>query len=185
MCTHTSLYRQLIPALAISLLGVTVTAVVAADDPFVDSVAPVLARRCLSCHNDNKTGGNLSLVDPRRLIDDGYVSVSDATQSHLVDLITPQDGRAEMPKDADPLNPQELAAISRWIDAGAAIPESYRIEPPEIADLNWWSLRPIEIPAQALDSRWVDERIDAKLRDNGLSPLPAADPVDIDPQNHL
>ena len=73
-----------------------------ADDLFRDEVAPLLARRCLSCHNDSKPEGGLSMTRPVTLVDD-YVDRSNGSASHLLTLITPQRGRAEMPKDADPL----------------------------------------------------------------------------------
>ncbi|WP_182867166.1 DUF1549 domain-containing protein [Rhodopirellula sp. JC639] len=148
-----------------------------ADDPFTDSVAPVLARRCLSCHNDQKSGGGLSLVDPRRLIELGYVEVSDAPSSHLVELISPHDGRAEMPKDSDPLRPDQIAAIVAWIDSGANIPAGFRIEPATVADRDWWSLRPIKPAPQGELHSIVDSMIDAKLADYSLNPLPTADPL--------
>ncbi|QEF96215.1 hypothetical protein Mal15_02420 [Stieleria maiorica] len=150
-----------------------------ADELFTDSVAPVLAGRCLSCHNDEKSGGGLSLVDPRRLIEQGYVEVSDAPSSHLVELISPDDGRAEMPKDSDPLRPDQIAAIAQWIESGANIPTGFRIEPASVADRDWWSLRPIASAPQGDLHSIVDRLIDAKLAEHALTPLPAADPISL------
>ncbi|QDV47689.1 hypothetical protein Enr13x_76000 [Stieleria neptunia] len=167
---------KLMPLLT-CLFAIVAGQVADADDPFVDSVAPVLARRCLSCHNDQKTGGGLSMVDPQRLIDGGYVEVSEAESSHLVELISPSDGRAEMPKDSDPLTAEEITAIRAWIDAGAILPPDYQIQPLKIADRQWWSLEPIVAGAEGTLRTIVDERIDANLARQGLNPLPPADPV--------
>ena len=46
----------------------------AASDQFTEVVAPLLSSKCLSCHNDEKNEGDLSLVDPQQLIDDGVVN---------------------------------------------------------------------------------------------------------------
>jgi WD40 repeat protein len=40
-------------------------------------------------------------------------------ESHLITLITPIDGEAEMPQKADPLPEDQLAMISRWVAEGA------------------------------------------------------------------
>nr|WP_161501280.1 DUF1549 and DUF1553 domain-containing protein [Rhodopirellula sp. SM50] len=151
--------------------------VAVADETFLDSVAPVLARRCLSCHNDQKSGGGLSMVDPQQLIDDGYIEVADAGSSHIVELISPSNGRAEMPKDSDPLSAEEITAIRSWIDAGAVLPANFQLQPPKIADRQWWSLEPIGSDAEGELRSIVDERLDAKLAQQGLTALPPADPV--------
>ena len=136
-----------------------------------------LARRCLSCHGESKAEGDLSLTDPRRLIEDGYVEPDDPSSSHLLQLISPVDGRAEMPKDSDPLTKQERALVARWIKDGATIPERFRLEPPSIADRNWWSLRPIQASSGSVTSEWIDDRIDVELTGRKLDPLPVADPI--------
>ncbi len=166
----------LMPLLA-CLFAIPAGSPAAADDPFLNSVVPVLARRCLSCHNDQKTGGGLSMVEPQRLIDDGYIAGADAGSSHIVELISPSNGRAEMPKDSDPLSAEEITAIRRWIDAGAVLPPDFQLQPPKIADRQWWSLEPIGSDAEGELRTIVDERLDAKLVQHGLTPLPPADPV--------
>lgn len=159
------------------LLFVVDASAVRSGDLFVDSVAPILSRRCLSCHNDTKTGGGLSMVNPQRLIDDGYVDQSDAAASHLMALIAPDEGVATMPKDSDPLRPAQITSIKSWIDSGAKIPDAFRIEPPRIADLQWWSLQPISSRADQDRHATIDDLIESRLVDKGLVPLPPADAV--------
>ena len=40
-------------------------------------------------------------------------------ESYLVQQITPADGKAEMPKEKDPLSEDEIKKIREWIAAGA------------------------------------------------------------------
>lgn len=153
-----------------------------ADDSFVDDVAPILARRCLSCHNDKKTEGDLSMVDPRQLVQQGFIDESDAASSHLMELITPVDALAVMPKNSDPLTPDQIAAIRKWINGGATVPSGYRLQPPRIADRQWWSLQPISPEraspiAGSVANNIIDKLIDAKLAEKGLTRLPTADSI--------
>ncbi len=117
------------------------------DSLFLDHVAPIFQQRCLSCHNDAEHKGDFSLQTSVVAFKDGYLEAGDAAASHLVELITPVDGKAQMPKNSDPLSPAEIAAIRNWIDAGAKWPTDFTLTESRVADLDWWSLRPLKRPA--------------------------------------
>ena len=139
-------------------------------------VAKIFQRRCLSCHNDQERKGEFSLQSAEAALGEGYIEAGDAEASVLLEVITPQDGKVKMPKAADPLEAEEVAAIRRWIDAGAKWPKDRRLTEPQVADLNWWSLQPLKRPAApAKDGSPIDAFVRAKLREKGLSPAPAAD----------
>jgi len=167
------------------------------DDPFLSDVVPILQRRCLSCHNDNEQKGDFSLQTTESAFADGYIGAGDSDSSDLVEMITPIDGKAQMPKNADPLSSSQIAAIRKWIDDGAQWPDEFKLSAPQIADLNWWSLQPLQRPAVptngssplskgAGDSKQKDPKpefvlrtpIDAfvqqKLNEKGLTPTPEA-----------
>ncbi len=74
-----------------------------AEDLFDNRIAPLLERRCLSCHNDSQHEGDFSLQSSQTAMADGYIVPGDIEGSHLLQLITSENGRAEMPKDSDPL----------------------------------------------------------------------------------
>ncbi len=155
------------------------------DIDFRRDVAPVLSRRCLSCHNTKQMKGDFQLHTEQLLSDSGFVEAGDSAASHLVDVIESQDGQApKMPKASDPLKPAEVDAIRRWIDDGAVWPDGYTIEPIVVTDRDWWSLRPLSQvdPPPARDEiarSWIRTPIDAfvyqRLRDRGLSPSREAD----------
>jgi predicted nucleic acid-binding Zn-ribbon protein len=88
---------------------------------FSRNVAPILAQRCVACHNTRSPGGRLNLDSFASLLKGGEsgeaVSVHKSADSLLVSMI--EDG--SMPKDADPLSPAEIAIVKQWIDVGAPL----------------------------------------------------------------
>ncbi len=116
------------------------------DDFFRKEVAPIFQQRCLSCHNDDERKGDFSLQSSSAAFKDGYLEAGDAEGSHLIELITPVDGTAKMPKNADPLSADEISAVRKWIDAGAKWPDDLKLTKSPVADLNWWSLQPLKRP---------------------------------------
>ena len=117
------------------------------DDLFRDRVVKVFQKRCLHCHSDKEQKGDFSLQSAASAFADGHIEVGDADASRLVELITPEDGKSQMPKKGEPLSEAEIADIRNWIDRGAKWPRDLQIREPEVADLNWWSLEPLTRPA--------------------------------------
>jgi mono/diheme cytochrome c family protein len=155
-----------------------------ADDVFRDKVALIFQRRCLSCHNASDKKGGLSIETAASVEAGGDsgspVAAGKPDESYLLDLIAPENGRAKMPKDADPLKPEEIVAIRQWIIAGATWPKDFKLEPARVASTDWWSLRPLVKPAiPKSDDAWIRTPIDsfilAKQRELGLAHAPEAD----------
>ncbi|MGZ0169004.1 MAG: DUF1553 domain-containing protein [Planctomycetales bacterium] len=140
-------FKIAIGVFAFVLLGVNQRESHSADSLFRDHVAPIFKQRCLGCHNDAEHKGDFSLQTSASAFQDGYVEAGNGAASHLVELITPVDGKAKMPKNADPLSPAEIAAIRNWIDSGAKWPADLKLAESSVADLNWWSLSPLKRPA--------------------------------------
>lgn len=116
-------------------------------DLFPDTVAPIFQHRCLHCHDDVRQEGGLSLQNVENVLQAGLIDASDPDLSRLLQVITPEGGKAEMPKDAEPLSAQEQEAVRRWIAAGALWPDGLRLEHPVVDDFQWWSFQPINRPA--------------------------------------
>lgn len=147
---------------------------------FSKHVAPILERRCLSCHNDTTSKGDLSLQTAKSSWTDGYIIPGDVESSYLVDVITPVDGQAQMPKGADPLSSSEIATIRQWIAEGAKWPQKITLQEPMVTDFDWWSYRPIQRPTVPdIKDTWIHTPIDAfilqRLNEHGLSPATEAD----------
>ncbi len=119
-------------------------------------VRPILQAACHGCHQPAKAKGGFVMTDFAALLkggeDDGAAVVSgNPAESSLLKNITPgSDGKAEMPKKADPLKAGEIELISRWIAEGAKndtpanavqrfTPERHPVyvQPPVINSLAW------------------------------------------------
>ncbi|MEO1996806.1 MAG: DUF1549 domain-containing protein, partial [Planctomycetaceae bacterium] len=150
---------------------------------FREHVAPILQRRCLSCHNEKLKKGDLSLEDRSQLMGGEFIDLKSPADSPLLQLLRSDDGVAEMPKDADPLKASEVATIRQWIEAGALWPETVQLQQSSTSDHDWWSLQPLQKPVvPAIGSAFrhvVHNPIDAfvinRLHDAGLAPAPVAD----------
>ena len=149
-------------------------------DAFRQHVVPIFQRRCLKCHNSKDRKGDFSLETADAAFAAGHIEAGDSRASHLIDVLTPVDGKAEMPKNAGPLPRHEIAVIRKWIDQGARWPADFELTTAEIPDLNWWSLRPLKrpvVPAETSDRvrTPVDAFALAAQRKKGLSPTRDAD----------
>ncbi|UUO05363.1 DUF1553 domain-containing protein [Blastopirellula sp. J2-11] len=166
--------------LVVALALITSASATQASDFFPQQVAPILQQRCLSCHSGDQPKGDFSLQSADKALADGYIEPGDAAASHLVELISPTDGAAAMPKNADPLTSAEIAVIRKWIDDGAHWPADFQLQAARVSDFAWWSYQPLNLPAVPKSAApWakttIDQFILQKLDEKGLQHSPAAD----------
>jgi hypothetical protein len=163
-----------------------VSAAIADEDHFRDTIAPLLQQRCLSCHNSIDRKGDFSLQSAAELSDSGFVTPGDPDDSYLLEtLVGTDDQPPSMPKEGQPLTAEQVAAISAWIKTGAIWPNDLELTEPAINDLDWWSLQPLQrppVPQFDVSHRyadWVRSPIDAFILQQfdakQLAPSAAAD----------
>lgn len=104
-----------------------------ADEPpvsFANDVAPVLVEQCLACHNGRTAKGRFSLETYQALMKGGEsglaVTPGDGDFSSLVQLVETGD----MPKDGDPLPPEKVTVLRRWIAQGARLDDGKPTDKP-------------------------------------------------------
>ncbi len=88
---------------------------------FSRHVAPILARRCVACHNTRSPGGRLNLDSFAAMGkggESGEAFTSGKSHDSLM-LSMIRDG--SMPKEADQLDAAEIDVLARWIDVGAPL----------------------------------------------------------------
>ena len=154
---------------------------------FDRTIAPLLARRCLGCHNatDRKGGLDLSAAATTRAGgDQGVVLVAgNPGESLLWERVE----SGEMPPKA-PLSGIEKETLREWITSGAewgTTPiDPMRFGSDRRAGYDWWSLQPISWPAPPVSHengggagatvRPIDAFIRARLEAAGLDPSPEA-----------
>ena len=150
---------------------------------FRRDVAPILERRCLSCHNDRDRRGGLSLQSAKSAYKGGesgkVIVPGKAESSYLLDVVISSDGTAEMPKDDSPLEADEVDKIRRWIAGGAVWPDEILLKPPVL-----WSLKPLVRPEVSADvaatdafpiRNSIDAFVAARHREAGVEVAPQVD----------
>jgi WD40 repeat protein len=97
-----------------------------ADAPisYYQHIRPILQAQCQGCHQPAKAGGDYVMTTFDNLLAGGQsgqraVVPGDPAKSHLIEQITPQNGKVAMPQGKSPLTDQEIGLIKRWIAAGA------------------------------------------------------------------
>ncbi len=87
-------------------------------------VQPLLQANCYGCHQPAKAKGGYQMTSRDGLLRGGEsgspaVVPGKSDESHLLELITPQEGKAEMPQGRSPLAASDIELIRRWIAEGA------------------------------------------------------------------
>ncbi|MES1213842.1 MAG: DUF1549 domain-containing protein, partial [Singulisphaera sp.] len=161
----------------------TGTAVDAAQH-FDNAIAPLLARRCLDCHNATDLKGGLDLSTAAATQKGGdsgaVIAAGSPDESPLWNRIEAD----EMPPK-HPLSADERKLVYEWIKGGAAwgspTIDRFRHTTEARAGYDWWSLAPLAPPQtpEIDNDQWsrnpVDRFILAGLAARGLSPGGEAD----------
>ena len=115
----------------VSLIGVLFASTLfAAESPATDAVSfdkqvrLIFQANCQGCHQPAKAGGQYVMTDFAKLVKGGEsgsaaVVPGKPEGSYLLQLITPKDGKAEMPKGKAPLTAAEIEIVKKWIAQGA------------------------------------------------------------------
>ena len=122
--------QKILGRLLPSLLLVSMPFGATADDSpavrlsYFRDVRPIFQAHCQGCHQPAKRGGGYAMTSYAELLKPGESETAsivpgDPDASYLVDLITPTDGEAEMPKGKQPLSQSERDVIRAWIEEGA------------------------------------------------------------------
>lgn len=163
------------------------TGVALAQDPlefFETQVRPLLAEKCFACHTQTKMGG-LEMTSRDALLKGGRsgpaVEPKAPERSLLIRAVSYEDEKLKMPP-SEQLTKEQVAVLTKWVDAGAAWPASAEGAAAsnedgfQITDEHraYWAYRPVKgaVPASATA---IDRFINDKLREKGLTPTPQAD----------
>lgn len=97
-----------------------------AEVSFRQDVAPILARRCAGCHDQQVTEGGYALHTSERLWqsgDSGQLPISPGKpeESYLFTKLIAADDSERMPLDEEPLPADQIELIRQWILQGAQL----------------------------------------------------------------
>jgi len=162
------------------LLMVVARAETPPETSFRQNVAGILERNCLRCHDQGKKISGLSIANRASVLAGGHrgpaLVPGKPDESLLYVMIAGP--KPLMPRQADPLAPEQVTAIRQWIADGAPWPEDLALNYKQGS--TWWSLADLALPeVPKIDSNWVRTPIDAfifaSLQKNKLTPAPEAD----------
>ncbi|MES2658922.1 MAG: PSD1 and planctomycete cytochrome C domain-containing protein [Verrucomicrobiota bacterium] len=130
-------------------LGFPTLAAAYESTPAFDAAREVLEIRCLECHTENEAKGELLMTTREGMIRGGEGGTSivpgkPGESSLIKRLHLPADDDERMPpkKKSEPLAPEEIAALSDWITAGAPWPEGEVLSPKAKTALPRWDAAP-------------------------------------------
>ena len=171
----------------------------AAPVDFVRDVRPIFEKHCYECHGEKKQKSGLRL-DVRSAAlkgGDGHgpdIIPGNAKDSPLIHFVTTSDEDERMPPKGERLSAAQIATLTAWINEGAVWPEGVdRVILKDPRD--HWSFKPLKTPEvpgfkfQVSSSNGkpsvkgepeanaIDGFILSKLKENGLTMSPVADPV--------
>ncbi len=171
-------------AVSLIALYVNIAAASAAEnDLFAARVAPLLERRCLSCHDASKRRGGLDLSTRAGLVKGGNSGPAVIPDKAAASLLLKKVGgpAPTMPRQGPPLKADEIAVLARWVDLGVPWPRDVVLKPSRSrSEPGWWSLRRLARPAipPVQRSGWLRTPVDAfvlaRMERAGLEPSPPA-----------
>jgi hypothetical protein len=91
---------------------------------FKRDIAPLLQNQCFACHGPKKAEGGYRVDQFEKVMaagdsgSNGFVA-NDADASESLRRMMSTDPDERMPKDGDPLTPEQIALFKQWIDEGA------------------------------------------------------------------
>jgi WD40 repeat protein len=97
-----------------------------AEVSFARDIAPLLAGKCATCHNKEKSKGGYEVETFQTLMRPGESKVAPIVAGHpekskLVELITAKNEDDRMPQKSEPLAPGQITLIEEWIRSGARL----------------------------------------------------------------
>lgn len=115
-----------VATICISLLAFCATSggQLSADVSFKREIAPLLVRRCLGCHSNQKSEGRYDLHTFAELLKAGDSEESPIVsgkpdESYLLQKLIDTDASSRMPQEDDPLSASQIDTIRQWIMEGA------------------------------------------------------------------
>ncbi len=164
------------------------TTAAAAPVDFVHDVRPILGKHCYECHGETKHKGGLRLDVKAAALKGGdnegpNIIPGKAHESSLVHFVSSSDEDEIMPPKGDRLSAAQIATLTAWINEGAVWPDGVdKVKLKNPAD--HWSFKPLsgshasaKMVRQKSQRQSIDDFIDAKLTEQGLTRSPPADPV--------
>lgn len=163
----------LILILAIGLLMAACNSFIGGNEiSYNQDIRPIFNAKCLSCHGGVKKSGGFSLLfreDAMGEMESGKAAIVPGkhNESELYKRLVHHDPEERMPQESEPLSPEQIKLVARWIDEGAKWEDHWAYVAPQAQ----------EIPTR--DSEWPQVEFDhfllARMEAEQLTPAAEAD----------
>lgn len=135
---------------------------------FARQVQPILAKHCYACHGPDVAEGGLQFTSKEAAfseLDSGFLAIvaHKPGESEVFKRLTSTDDDERMPAEADPLLPEEIEIIRKWIHQGAQWHDHWGFSKPRIADVP-------KVDSAEWNQNPIDQFIYKQLKDSGLKP---------------
>lgn len=110
---------------------------------FKDLIQPILKKKCESCHNDQKTKGQLNMSSVEKLLKGGkhgaLWKAGDVSHSPLIERIElPLEAKEHMPpKGKAQLTSDEIMLLRLWVQSGASLDKKIQDYPASLGFSKW------------------------------------------------
>jgi hypothetical protein len=143
---------------------------------FSRDIQPLVEKHCGKCHGATKPKGQLRLDAKVPAMKGGVTGPAivpgKGADSLLVKLLLSADPDERMPAKAPPLPAEAIALLRRWIDEGAAWPDTSG--PAVEVKKHWAYVKPVRPAPPRSDVAPIDAFLLARLAKEGLRPTPEA-----------
>src|SRR5205823_5235073 len=112
---------------------------------FRRQIKPILAGKCLNCHDSEKKKAGLDLSRRARATNGGKSGPALLPGNPEASLVYQRISAGEMPPQ-NPLSPDQIMAFRQWVQAGAPYESEPLSSERKRAGPDWWSLKPIRSP---------------------------------------
>ena len=143
---------------------------------FATDIEPILESRCFDCHDEGEQKSMLRLDTVVGLLRGGesgepLLVKGRNAESYLIKRVSAENKKERMPPKGEALSAEQIALLRAWIDQGAKMPGEAEALASLKLTTDHWSFQPVKRPAGA----GVDDFVNAKMREKGLTMSPAAD----------
>lgn len=137
---------------------------------FETEIRPIFNEHCVACHGGVKQAADLSFIHRDAAL--AVIEPGDPDGSLLIDRIVSEDEDEVMPpgEHGAPLSQEDVATLTRWIAEGAQWQQPWSYEHPVAP-------KSLAIDGDGWCSSPLDYFVLAKLQREGISPAPAAAPL--------
>lgn len=126
----------------------------------------ILHEQCHSCHGAKVQEADLRL-DSREALTASAVIPGNSRASEIIDRLRSNDPERMMPPQGIRLSDEEISIVAKWIDAGAAWPETTTGESSDNASRHWaWKVRQAINPPDSAELSRLSSPIDSFVQAN-------------------